>query len=222
MSDRSNATVFVADDFPAIRRGVKQILSELNDLRVVGEAGTGAETLAGVSESSPDVVLLDLSMPDVRGFELVRDLARQHPPVAVLVFTMREVEEVGVGCLRAGAKGFLTKTASANEIVEAMRTVASGQRYMPPELVELLVRGVPVEEDDKPHETLSEREREVLERIVGGQKASEIARSLGISAKTVQTYRARIMDKLSVKTTVDLVLYAVDHGLVPARERQAS
>ena len=217
MSERSNATVFVADDFPAIRRGIKQILDELDDLVVVGEAGTGVETLAGVSESSPDVVLLDLGMPDVHGYDLVRELVRRYPRAAVLVFTMREVEEVGVGCLRAGAQGFLAKTAGPHEIVEALRTVASGQRYMPPELVELLVRGVPTEPEEAPHQALSDREREVLERIVRGQKASQIAKALGISAKTVQTYRARIMDKLSVKTTVDLVLYAVDHGLVPQR-----
>jgi DNA-binding NarL/FixJ family response regulator len=206
--------VVVADDFPALRRGLIQVLERQDDLRVAGEAGTGPETMELVRRVEPDLLVLDLGMPGVRGYELLRELRAEHPDMAILVFTMQPEDEAAIPALKAGARGFLSKQASADEIVLALRTVAEGRRYLSESLTELMVDSMPIREEAPPHASLSDRELDVLQRVANGEKPAEIAEHLGISAKTVQTYRGRILDKLDLRTTADLVRYALEHRLL--------
>lgn len=206
--------VLVADDFPALRRGIVNTLERSEGFTVIGEAGTSSETLERASATSPDVIVLDLGMPGVRGLELLQQLRVRQPGAAVLVFTMHAEDEVAIGCLKAGAAGFLEKQASTDEICAAVRTVAAGRRYLSPTLAEHIVNELPLREEPPAYTTLSDREIDVLQRIAEGQKPAEIASALGISSKTVQTYRARILDKLALRTTADLVRYAVENRLL--------
>jgi DNA-binding NarL/FixJ family response regulator len=206
--------VVVADDFPAIRRGVAAILESTQEFQVVGEAGTADETLEVLAREEPELAVIDLGMPGVRGLDLLRSMRAAHPDLAVLVFSEHREEEVGLACLKAGANGFLNKSASVDELVDALKTVASGRRYLSSELLETLVEGAPLPDDKPPHHALSDRELDVLCRLARGQRITEIAAELGIHAKTVHTYRTRIFGKLGVRTNVDLVLYAVEHRLL--------
>lgn len=204
----------VADDFPAIRRGVVSMITSASDFRVVGEAGSVDEAIEVVRREKPDLATVDLGMPGARGVELVRTLREEHPKLGLLVFSQHREEDVGVACLKAGANGFLAKDAPLEELVKALRMVAAGQRYLSPRLLETLVASAPLPSDEPPHASLSRRELEVLCGLAAGERVADIADSLGIQAKTVHTYRKRILEKLKVRTTIDLVLYAVEHRLL--------
>lgn len=214
MSTTSVIRVIVADDHPAIRRGVVSILSEMPGCLVVGEAGSADEVLGIVGREAADVLMLDLGMPGARGFDLVRAVRRVHPRLGILVFSMQREEEFAMAALKAGASGFLSKTAAPDELRSALRTIASGRRYISAAMIEALVESAVVPEELPPHHALSERELEVLCLLAQGSRMAEIAERLGISAKTVHTYRTRIVQKLGVRTNVDLALYAVAHNLI--------
>ncbi|MCZ7686537.1 MAG: response regulator transcription factor [Sandaracinaceae bacterium] len=212
-SEASVIRLVVADDFPAVRRGVISVIASIPGVEIVAEAGSAEEVARAIEETQPDLAVLDLGMPGVAGMELLRELRRRYPSLGLLVFSMQREDEVAVACLRAGASGFLNKAAPVEELVRAVRTVTEGRRYLSPWLVETLVDGAPLPGQDPPHVALSERERDVMMRLANGERVGDIARELGISAKTVHTYRARILSKLDAQTNVDLVLYAVKHRL---------
>lgn len=212
-SEDASIRLVVADDFPAVRRGVISVIASIPGVEVVAEAGSAEEVARAIEATEPDLAVLDLGMPGVAGMDLLRDLRHRHPSLGLLVFSMHGEDEVAVSCLRAGASGFLNKAAPVEELVRAVRTIAEGRRYLSPTLVETLVDGAPLPGEDPPHTTLSERERDVLLRLANGERVGEIASELGISAKTVHTYRARILSKLDAQTNVDLVLYVVKHRL---------
>lgn len=204
--------VLVADDHPAIRRGMIDVVDGCPGFRVVAEAGSAEEALSAAARERPHVAMTDLGMPGANGLDLVRKLHKRHPEVAVLVFSQHHEEDIGLPCLKAGASGFLNKGATVEEIRLALGTVADGRRYLSPALLEVLVKGAA--DDSPPHHGLSERELEVLIGLARGERIPEIASALGISPKTVHTYRGRVFDKLRVRSNVDLVLYAVEHGLL--------
>ena len=214
MSNPTEIRVVVADDFPALRRGVIGLIEREPGVVIVGEAGDAASVMEVVGRTAPHVVLLDLGMPGVRGLELVRALRAQHPRSAVLVFTMHREEDLALPCLKAGASGFINKTSSEAELRLAVRTAAEGRRYLSAAMAERLVDGAPLPVQTPPHHALSERELDVLCRIARGAKPADMAATLGISVKTVHTYRARILEKLGARSNVDLVLYAVEHRLL--------
>ena len=215
MIEVTEVRVLVADDHPAIRRGMADVVSSCPGFRVVAEAGSADEALSAAQRETLDMAITDLGMPGAHGLELVRRLHKRYPRVALLVFSQHREEDVGLACLRAGASGFLNKGASVEEIRLALTTVADGRRYLSPALMEALVEGVGEEPPPAHHLGLSERELEVLVGLARGQRVTQIASSLGINPKTVHTYRARIFDKLRVRTNVDLALYAVENGLLP-------
>ncbi len=204
----------VADDFPAVRHGVVTVIASSPDLEVVGEAGSAEEAIAVIAKEQPDVAVLDLGMPGVRGLELLRELRARHPKLGMLVFSMHREEDVALACLKAGATGFLNKSVPVEELRRAVRTVSEGRRYLSDALTETLVEGMPLPIVAPPHTALSQRELDVLCRLARSQRVTEIASDLGISAKTVHTYRTRILQKLGVRTNVDLVLYAIEHRLL--------
>lgn len=220
--ERQPIRVLVADDFPALRRGVVGTLEKTDGFEVAAEAGSATETLERARATRPDVIVLDLGMPGVRGLGRLCELRSEHPSAGILIFTMHTEDEAAIPCLKAGARGFLEKQASTGEIRLALRTVAEGRRYLSDTLAEHIVDELPLREQEPPYASLSDREVDVLQRIAAGEKPGEIADTLGISAKTVQTYRARILDKLGLRTTADLVRYAVEHRLLGWKPRSAS
>ena len=209
-------SVFIADDHPIVRRGLYEMLAEQADLEVVGEAEDGDAVLAAAAAGRGDVIILDLSLPGARGLDLLRRLRAEHPRVPVLVLSIHPEEPYAVRCLKAGAAGYVEKTSASAELVEAIRTVVSGRRYLSARVAERLVGGAEVhQERQPPHETLSEREFQVMCRIAGGRTISEIAAELELSVKTVSTYRARLLAKMGLRTNSEITRYVFEHQLLP-------
>ena len=213
---RPKTSVFIADDHPIVRRGLYEMLGEESDLEVVGEAADGDAVLAAAAEGRGDVIVLDLSLPGARGLDLLRRLRAEFPKVPVLVLSIHPEEPYALRCLKAGAAGYVEKTSAPAELVEAIRTVVSGRRYLSVRVAERLVGGAEVrQEREPPHETLSEREFQVMCRIAGGRTISEIAAELELSVKTVSTYRARLLAKMGLRTNSEITRYVFEHQLLP-------
>lgn len=204
--------VIIADDHTVVRNGLRHILERTSDFEVVGEAARGTEVPQLVRELSPHVILLDLSMPGRNGLELIRQLRADHPALRILVLTMHAEEQYVVRAFRAGVAGYLTKESAATELVEALRKVAAGGTYVSPAMAEKLALGLQ-EKPDAPHEGLSDRELEVFRRIVDGESLTQIAAALCVSAKTVSTYKMRLMEKLQLRSDAALVRYAIEARL---------
>ena len=204
--------VIIADDHTVVRNGLRHILERTSDFEVVGEAARGTEVPQLVRELSPHVILLDLSMPGRNGLELIRQLRTDHPALRILVLTMHAEEQYVGRAFRAGAAGYLTKESAATELVEALRKVAAGGTYVSPAMAEKLALGLQ-EKPDAPHEGLSDRELEVFRRIVDGESLTQIAAALCVSAKTVSTYKMRLMEKLQLRSDAALVRYAIEARL---------
>jgi DNA-binding NarL/FixJ family response regulator len=206
--------VILADDHALFRSGVKRILEEIPDVEVVGEAADGTQLLALLKEATPDLVILDISMPKLRGLELIQDIKTLYPEVQVLMLTMHKNPEYLSHALGAGAAGFLLKEDADPELLEAVATIRRGKTYLSPAisqvLPELLRRGV--QPNGTPQEVLTHREREILKLLSDGKSSKEIGDILFISLRTVQNHRANIMKKLKVRGIADLIKYAVHKG----------
>jgi two-component system, NarL family, invasion response regulator UvrY len=211
---RNMLRIALCDDHPLIREGMKRILLAHSDIRVEVEAGTGAELLAAADAHRLDVVILDVSLPDMSGLDVLKNLRAAQKPVKVLVLSMHPEEQYASRVLRAGADGYLQKESVPAELEKAVRHVARGGKYITPTLAEHLATDLTGNAAKDPHELLSDREYEVLCLLAGGKSVKEIAGMLSISPPTVATYRARLLEKLGLATTVDLVRYALDNGLV--------
>ena len=206
--------ILIADDHPIVREGLKQILLGMPDKIVVHEAGTSQEVLNKVWKTDYDVILLDISLPDRNGLDTLRELKRAKPDLRVLVITMHPEEQYAVRAIRAGASGYLTKESAPDELVAAIQTVSLGRKYISSSLAEKLAFALEVDAQKPPHETLSDREYQVMCMIASGKTPTEIARELMLSVKTISTYRSRILIKMQMNSAVDLIRYAVKHGLV--------
>jgi len=206
--------VLVADDHTIIRDGLKQILADTEDLVVAGEAATAAEVLAKVRQEDWDVLVLDISMPGRSGLELVRQIKGEKPKLPVLVFSMHQEEQYAARALRAGACGYLTKEADGAKLVSVIRKVARGGVYLSEKMAKLLVLELQPGGDRAPHETLSDREFQIFRQIVGGRSVSAVAEDLCLSVKTVSTHKTRILQKMGMSSTAELVRYAVENGLI--------
>ncbi len=203
----------IVDDHKLVREGLIQILSDTPDICVVGEAGNGRDALDKAQELDPTVVLLDVSMPEMDGLSALQVLVRLHPSTAVLMLSMYPEEQYAVRCLKAGAAGYLTKESASEELIDAIRKVAEGGRYVSRSLAERLAFELG-RADYSPHDLLSIRELQTLRMIAQGRSLSEIAADLSLSVKTVSTYRSRLLTKLKLHSTAELVRYAIEHGLV--------
>jgi DNA-binding NarL/FixJ family response regulator len=206
--------ILVADDHAIIRNGLRNILADTDDLRVAGEAGNGNALLDKLRERDWDLLLLDLSMPGRHGLELLKLVKAERPHLPVLIFTMHQEEQYAVRTIRAGASGYLTKESDGEVLLAAIRKVASGGFFLSPRVAELLADDVSKPHNAPAHTLLSDREFEVLARIVAGRSLTEIAAELGLSIKTVSTHKSHILDKLQISNQVELVRYAIHHGLI--------
>ena len=206
--------ILIVDDHDVVRIGFRQILSEHPRFSVTAEAATAAEALEALRTVKFDIVLLDLSLPDGSGIDVLRRIKAQDPDTKVLVLSGFSEEQYGINMLRAGAAGFLSKTCSSEELVKAIDTVAVGRRYVSSKLADLLADGLTTPVDKPLHEQLSQREFQIFCHLAEGKTVSEISESLFISVKTVSTYRARLMEKMGLKTSSELTYYAVKNGLI--------
>lgn len=206
--------VLVADDHAIVRRGLRQILAETSDIMVAGEASTASEVLELLGGERWDLVVLDINLKGRSGLELIVELKREYPELPVLILTVYSEDQYAVRAVRAGAAGFLTKESAPDKLIEAVRKVASGGRYVSPELAEKLALIVASKHAGAPHESLSDREFQVLKLIASGKTVSEIASLLSLSVKTISTHRTRILGKMNMSTNAELTHYAVKNGLV--------
>jgi two-component system, NarL family, invasion response regulator UvrY len=206
--------LLIADDHGLIRRGIAQIVAESGDIVVAGEASTGEEALELARSGDFDVVILDIAMPGRGGLDVIRDIRAANRNIKVIILSMHSEEQYAVRSLRDGASAYLTKTSADAELIAAIHTVASGRRYITAEVAERLAYYVESESELPPHERLAKREYQVLLLIGSGKTVGEIAAGLSLSAKTVSTYRSRILAKMGMSTNAQLIKYAVDHKLV--------
>lgn len=207
--------VLIVDDHPVVRRGLKQIIDHEEDMATAGEAGDGHGVAALVASSKPDVVVLDLSMPGMSGIEVLARLRADHPALPVLILSAQPADEMAVRALRAGASGYLNKEMAPEELVIAVRRVASGRKYVTEALGELLADSLRTTGQPLPHTSLSDREYQVLLMIGSGKTVSEIAYEIGLSVKTASTYRTRILEKMSLRNNAELMHYVIRHSLTP-------
>lgn len=206
--------VLIADDHAILRRGLRQIIEEEDDLTVVGEAESSAQTLQHLRSNGCDVVLLDISMPDRNGIDTLAIVAKDHPGVGVLMLSTHPENQYAVRAIKAGASGYLTKQSAPAQLVTAIRQVATGKKYLTPAVAEELAKHVGNESDRPPHEALSSREYQTMCMIAGGHSVSEIAQKLSLSVKTVSVYRARVLTKLGVSNNAGIASYAIKNNLV--------
>ena len=206
--------VLIADDHAVVRQGLKQIVGGEPDMRVTGEASSATELLALARKEPCDVVVLDIHMPGISGLDALKELRHDRPQLPVLILSMHPEDQVAVRTLKMGASGYLTKESVPEELVKAIRKVVSGGRYISPTLAERLAYDVAGGTDRPPHECLSSREHQVLCLIGAGKRVHDIAEELNLSVKTVSTYRTRILEKLQLKNTADLIAYTIRNGLV--------
>jgi DNA-binding NarL/FixJ family response regulator len=206
--------ILVVDDHSVVRQGIKQIVADSPDIEIVGEAASGQEALDLVRARAFDVVILDIAMPDRGGLDVLRELKAEKPALKVVVLSMYPEEQYAIRSLRDGASAYLTKGSPPEELILAIRTVASGKRYITPAVADRLATYIEDSSQRPPHETLSDREMEVLVLIGSGKQVSDIAEELNLSTKTVSTYRSRILLKMNMETNAQLIRYSLQHGLL--------
>lgn len=205
--------VVIADDHTIVREGLKQLLLGAGVFEIVGEARDGHEVLKAVREIDFDVLLLDLSMPGKSGMELIKQVKSEKPRLRILVLSMHQEHQYAVRAIKAGASGYLTKDSAATQLVSAIEKVASGGAFISAEVAEQLALGAMPQTEGPPHAALSDREYQVFRMLVSGRGVSDIADDLNLSAKTVSTHKARLMEKMGIDNQADLVRYAIRHRL---------
>lgn len=206
--------VLVADDHAVVRRGLMQIVDDRADMAVAGEASTGRQVLQAVQDQDYDVLVLDIAMPEGGGLEVLDALRSLRPGLPVLILSIYSEQQYALRALKAGAAGYLTKEGAPDELIEAIRKVAAGGKYVTPALAEKLVVAIGDDTEKPPHEALSNREYQVMCLLARGQTVSEIAGELALSVKTISTYRSRVLAKLRLKNTAEVIRYAIERGLV--------
>lgn len=205
--------VLIADDHAIVRQGLRQILSDTHDMEVAGEAENGSQALHLLREASWDVVLMDVSMPDRNGIDALKIIRKEFPRLPVLILSMYPEEQYAVRALKAGAAGYLSKQSAPDLLVTAIRQVASGRKYVSPAVAEELANAISDDTDRPLHEKLSDREYQTLCMIAGGKTVTQIAEVLNLSVKTVSVYRARLLEKMNMRTNAELTHYGIRHGL---------
>ena len=211
--------VFLADDHGVVRDGLRLLLEAQGDITVVGDAATGREAVRQVQELGPDVVVMDIAMPELNGIEATYQLREMCPAIQIVILSIHSATEHILRALRAGARGYLLKESAGTEVVEAVRAVHAGRRYLSQRISDTVIDGYlrqdPGDRVRSPLESLSPREREVLQLVVEGKTSAEIGKILFLSPKTVETYRSRLMQKLGINGLPGLVKFALQHGLIP-------
>jgi two-component system, NarL family, invasion response regulator UvrY len=207
--------ILIVDDHLMFREGLKQILAKHSDMKVIDEAGNGQEAMEKVIRHKLDVVLLDVSLPGRSGPELLGEIKKKKPELAVLVVSMHPEDQYAIRMMKAGALGYLTKESATEELISAIRKVSTGSRYISSKLAEEMAVALNTSTQRLPHQTLSNREFQVMRMLASGKSLKEIADEMIISEKTVTTYRARILEKMNLHNNVELTLYAIEYKLLP-------
>ena len=211
-------TILLADDHAILRRGLRALLEREPGMEVLGEAADGRETIKAVGELQPDVVVLDITMPNLNGIEAARQIQAKGGKTAIIILSMHSDEGYVLRALRAGARGYLLKDAVEAELIQAIRAVAGGKAYFSPEVSKLLVedyiQGMQLRGIEDRYELLTAREREVLQLLAEGKSSKDIARILELSVYTVDTHKANLMQKLSLHSMAELILFAVRRGII--------
>jgi two-component system invasion response regulator UvrY len=214
MTDKATIRVFIADDHAIVREGLKQILAESRDIVVAGEAENGVDALKLFRKASCHVMLLDISMPDRSGIDVLKQLKKDHPDLAVLMLSMHREDQYAIRSLKAGAAGYVTKQSAPRELVTAIRQVAAGQKYVSAALAQALASQVGEDHEGALHDSLSDREYQTLTMIASGKTVSAIAQELSLSVKTISEYRARLLVKMKLKNSAELTHYAIKNQLI--------
>ncbi len=214
MKARNTIRVLIADDHAIVREGLKQILADTRDITVAGEAENGLDAIRLARLDKGDVLLLDISLPDRNGIEVLKLLRRELPGLPILMLTMHREDQYAIRSLKAGAAGYLNKQSAPAELVDAIRTVADGRKYVSASVAQELANQVSEDREAAPHEILSDREYQTLTMIASGKTVSDIARELALSVKTVSMYRARLLQKMKLRHNAELTHYAIKNRLV--------
>lgn len=207
--------VLVVDDHALIRKGLKQILDDTSDMRVTGEAETGIQAIKMVRENGYDMVLLDITLPDKHGVEVLKQIKAECPNLPVLILSMHPDDQYAMRAIKAGASGYMNKQSAPSQLVTAIRKVASGRKYISGELAEQLANDLTKDSrQEVSHQVLSNREYQTLCLMAAGKSLSEMADIMSLSAKTVSVYRARMLEKMNLKNNAEAVRYALSHNLI--------
>ena len=206
--------LLVADDHAIVRKGIEQIIAEMPDIVVAGEARNGQEVMEKVRKDDYDLILLDISMPGRDGLEVLKELKNQRPKLAVLMLSMYPEEQYAIRALRSGAAGYLTKESAPDELIAAIRKVSSGGKYISSSLAERLAHKLGNYSDKPLHEQLSDREYQIMIMLAGGKTLTEIASELSRSVKTISTYRTRLLTKMRMKSNAGITRYVIENKLI--------
>jgi two-component system invasion response regulator UvrY len=206
--------IMLVDDHPIVRRGVSDILAHAFPQAAIQEVGSGGEAIALARAQPWDIVILDLTLPDGSGLDVLKRVREAQGRLPVLILSMHMPDQFARRAVAAGASGYLTKDTADEELVAAVTRLLRGGKYFAPQVLEQVVMGMHPDRDDRPHERLSDREYQVLRMIGSGRTVSEIATDLTLSVKTVSTYRARVLEKMEMRTNAELTHYVVRHGLL--------
>jgi len=205
--------VFIVDDHAIVREGLKQILADTPDLVVAGDADAGHEAIKLARQDGYDVLLLDISMPDRNGIEILKQIRKEAPHIIVLMLSMHREDQYAIRSLKAGASGYLNKQSAPEELVSAIRGVVAGRKYISDDLAQALANQISGNHPLSPHETLSDREYQTLTMIASGKCVTDIGKELNLSVKTVSMYRARLLQKMKLKNNAELMHYAMKNKL---------
>ncbi|RJG05983.1 DNA-binding response regulator [Noviherbaspirillum cavernae] len=214
MNAKEKIQILIADDHAIVREGLKQILADTRDIVVAGHADNGSDAIKLVRNSDCDVLLLDISMPDRSGIEVLKQIKKESPRLAVLMLSMHREDQYAIRSLKAGAAGYLNKQSAPDQLVDAIRQVASGRKYISSALAQELANQLGDDRNVPPHETLSDREYQTLIMIASGKTVGDIAYELSLSVKTISMYRSRLLQKMKLRHNAELTHYAIKNQLV--------
>lgn len=214
MNAKQKIKILIADDHAIVREGLKQILADTKDIVVAGHAENGTEAIKLVRNNPCDVLLLDISMPDRSGIEVLKQIKKECPKIGVLMLSMHREDQYAIRSLKAGASGYLNKQSAPDQLVDAIRQVAAGNKYISPALAQELANQIGGDRNTLPHEGLSDREYQTLIMIASGKTVTDIATTLSLSVKTISMYRTRLLQKMKLRHNAELTHYAIKNHLV--------
>jgi len=206
--------ILITDDHPIFREGLKKIIEENPDMKVVDEANDGFEALSKMRSRVYDIIILDISLPEMSGLEVLKQIKEENKNATVLILSMYPEEQYAVRAFKAGASGYVTKQRASKELMTALKKISHGGRYVSNDFAEFLVASLDSGSDVSPHERLSDREFQVLQKIVAGKKTQQIAEEMALSTKTVGTYRIRVLRKMQMNSNAELTRYAIENDLL--------
>lgn len=205
--------MLICDDHAIVRQGLRQIVEDCNDIMIAGEASSGEEVIRMINKDDSHVIILDITMDGMGGIETLKEIKHQKPELGVLMLSMHPEEQYAIRVLKAGASGYLTKKSAPDELVQAIRTISIGKKYITSSISEKLVSTLNADEAVQPHESLSDREYQVFEHLAKGKTVGQIAENLYLSVKTVSTYKSRILNKMGINNMADMIRYAIEKKL---------